>query len=433
MIIMVRLRDKLKLLLSLGAFFLPFLAGSCNQDSIFDYISQEAEPTEAAIKGSPSRIVESGGKLYIANGRLWEYDPGTAEWKDDIAGPGGYVLDVASTTSVSPSASVLYALTISDSSARAVKKNDGNGWSPTAIAPNTDYPLILNIFGAGDILFATGAKKNGADYDYAILYCRQSETAFSMSNVKDDDDDITPSINKIRLTGAGKVGSNYYLATRGNGIYQADGSNLSNIFEAPAYVRDENGKLKLDTDGNPIVASVPTVMAGLLQTQDAQGKDIIIGVSREGTTVHIDSAGVLTVGSTSLGGTNTGALALMISPNPQPDPKDTNEGSFDKLLLLGYRGNTSYQHGYREVQLNSANGNHSDAKIPGSPGSAQPSSIQNEQQYTSSLRRYPVTALWVVQNTADTKAPSVIFASTTNQGLYSYKDRNGNWEWNHEE
>jgi hypothetical protein len=405
------LRDKLKLLLSLGAFFLPFLAGSCNQDSIFDYISQERAPTEATIKGSPSRIVQanlgSGDKLYIANGRLWEYDPGTAEWKDDITtGLKDYVMDVASTISVSSSGSagVLYALTTSDSSAKAVWKNAGTGWSSTAITPNTDYPLILNIFGAGDILFATGAKKNGADYDYAILYCRQSETAFSMGNV-------TPPIDRTRLTGAGKVGNNYYLATRGNGIYQADGSNPTIAF-VPAT--------PTPTLENP-TPSVPTVMAGLLQTQDAQGQDIIIGVSREGTTVHIDSAGVLTVGSTSLGGTHTGALALMDSPDPK--------GGFDKLLLLGYRGsNSSYQHGYREVQLNSANGNHSDAKIPGSA----PSSIQNEQQYTSSLRRYPVTALWVVQSQVPAD-PSVIFASTTNQGLYSYKDRNGNWEWNHEE
>jgi hypothetical protein len=410
MIIMFRSHNKLKLPLSLGTFFLFVLIPGCNQDPIFDYISQEAAPTEAAIKGSPSRIVEAGGKLYLANGRLWEYDL-TGTSRSEIDGPGDYVKSVASTTV--GNSSVLYALTMENTvSTGKVWKRNGTTWDP--VAPPGGYPHILNFFGAGDILFATGAKRSGEDFTYAILYCKQSETAFSMSNV-------TPPIDKPpRLTGAGKVGNNYYLATSGKGIYQADDTNLSNIFEAPAYVREEDGKLKTDTDGNPILASVPTVMAGLLQTQDAQGQDIIIGVSREGTTVHIDSAGVLTVSSYTLGGTYTGALAMMNIP-VQPD------GS-DRLLLLGYRStNTSYSNGYMEVLLNSVDGTHEgNLRIP---GENQPSSIEKEPQYTSSLRRYPVTALWVV----DPAAPSVIFAATSNQGLYSYRERDGIWEWNHEE
>jgi hypothetical protein len=403
MINMCKSHHKLKLLLSLGALFLPFFAGSCNQDSIFDDISWETAPTEPKIKGAPSKIVQAdiggGNKLYTANGRLWEYDPAfsDASWNQSD-GPGGYVADVASISGAA--GDTLYALTIDNTSTRALK-NNGTGW--IGIDLPGDYGFIQNIFGAGDTLFAAGAKRNGNDYDYAILYCRQQDSEFG----------ILTETGWAILTGAGVAGTDYYLATLGNGIYKAP-------FPFPS-------------SGNPTVDSatesyIPDSIAGFLQV----APDTIIGVSRSGHILYIDSSGIKDPGA-SLGGTHTGALALMDSPDPQPDPQG---GSFDKLLLLGYRGsNSSYRHGYVEVQFNGANGNREiNSKIPGAD---QPSSIKDDgrkdQQYTSSLRRYPVTALWVSPNTADPKSP-LIFAATTNQGLYSYRYRSdGGWQWNHEE
>ncbi|MDR1248685.1 MAG: hypothetical protein LBK63_05205 [Treponema sp.] len=385
---------KLKLLLSLGVFFLPLLAGGCNQDSIFDYISEETAPTEAKIKGSPSKMVKAGNKLYIANGRIWEYDLDGANWVRS-AGPGGYVVDVASTSD--SSGSVLYALTIDNTSTRVLKKN-GTGWSP--VAPDSDYPSIQNIFGAGDTLFATGAKRSGNDY--AILSCKQPAEAL-----------VNPApIGNAILTGVGKAGGNYYFATKGKGIYKAPDSDVSAISEASAT------KDVPDGNGNSILAPVPMDMAGFLQTKET---DPIVGISKGGIIVYITGSDV-TVYPTALGGTYTGALALMQSPDPQ--------GIFDQLLLLGFKGSTSYKHGYVEVQFSSAAGTPDVTRRI--PGANQPSSIQKEQQYTSSLRRYPATALWVLQ-APDPKSPSVIFAATANQGLYSYRIRDTDWEWNHEE
>jgi hypothetical protein len=224
------------------------------------------------------------------------------------------------------------------------------------------------------------------------------------------------------LTGAGKVGTDYYLATLGSGIYKASIPGSGDPTVTPVTEASIPGSTSAEFD-------IPGNIAGFLQA-DA---DTVIGVSTGGHIFYIDPSvntpDRIQSSGASLGGTYyTGALALMDSPDPQPD---TQGGFFDKLLLLGYRGpNSSYRHGYVEVQFNSVTGNHETTRVP---GANQPSSIQRESQYSSSLRRYPVTALSVLQN-QDPASPSVIFASTTNKGLYSYRDRSdGGWQWNHEE
>jgi hypothetical protein len=407
MINMFRSHATIKLLPALAAVCLLFLAAGCNQDSIFDGISSETAPTQAKIKGSPSKMVKAnignGDKLYITNGRLWEYDLSAsgAKW-DRRAGPGGFVADVAST------AGALYALTINNTSTRVWKgvwntTNTVIDW--TQIAPFGDYDIIQNIFGAGDTLFATGAKGAGNAYDYAIHYCKQQDSKFAL--LEETGDAI--------LTGAGVAGTDYYLATLGNGIYKVP---LSGAFVAESM--------------NKSYSYIPLSIAGFLQAKEPDPNTgepgSIIGVSRGGHILRIDSTGVKDPGA-SLGGTSTGALALMANPAPQ--------GNYDKLLLFGYKGpNSSYRHGYLEVQFNSATGDHETSSRV--PGANQPSSIQDDsrkdQQYTSSLRRYPVTALWVLPSADPTKTPAEIFAATTNEGLYSYRYRSdGGWQWNHEE
>jgi hypothetical protein len=400
---MLKSYAKMKFLPALGAFLLLFLIAGCNQDSIFDDISWETAPTQPKIKGSASKIVQAdlgaGNKLYIANGRLWEYDLQSGSSWNRSSGPGGFVADVAST--VSNGEGALYALTIDGASTRVWKTKDGTDW--TQISPpsaSDDYHFLQNIFGAGDTLFAAG-RKNASDY--AIHYFRQQDWGSGFARLEETNDAI--------LTGAGVTGLNYYLATLGNGIYKAS----------------------FPSSGAPNVESVSGLPSGVIAGFLQAAPDTIIGISRSGHVFRIKSSVVENTGA-SLGGTYTGALALMDSPNPQPDP---NGGNFDKLLLLGFKGsNSSYRHGYVEVQFNNANRTHeTTARIPGAnqPTSIAYDSQQKDQQYTSSLRRYPVTALWVLQN-PDRASPSVIFAATSNEGVYSYRYRSGGgWQWNHEE
>jgi hypothetical protein len=393
---MPRLRNKLKLLLSLAA--LSLLMAGCSQDPIFDYISGETAPTEARIQGEPSRIVDATDngvdKLYITNGRVWEYDTTdpNARWNRMAKQPRGSVKDLAS------AGGVLYARTNNnDTGAPSVWKSDGaGGWDATPLGPHQDYPLIVNIFGADDTLFATGAKRADNISDFALLYYDQSSGEFVFLGA----------IGGARLSGAGKIGNDYFLATRGNGIYKASGPVTPGTTIAAASSSDP----------------IPPKMAGLLQAQDTQSRDIIIGVSEAGHIVYIDPSGSIKADQTTLGGTYTGALTLIESPDPQ--------GGYDDLLLLGYKGSTSFQHGYVELQFNSDSGTHDGNRRV--PGEAQPSSVSGgAQQYNASLRRYPVTALWAPSTG---KPPLLIFASTSNQGLYSYRNRSdGGWQWNHEE
>jgi hypothetical protein len=390
MTIMFKVYNTIKFLTCLAAFSLSLAAAGCNQDSIFSYISEEAAPTKAKIKGSPSKIVKAtvDGKerLYVANGRIWECEAESpaASWSR-IAGPEGYVVDIASTSD-----GVLYALAI-DNTATEVWKKDGTGWAIVALPG--DYRFIQNIFSAGDILFATGGKRAGGDYEYAILYYKQQDSGFTVSEP----------LGKATLRGAGKVGPNYYLATLGNGIYKDSGDLV----------------FKAETATPPI----PAAIAGFLQVK-TDSKEAIIGIGRGGLLVYIDASGI-TVDSTSLGGTYTGALFLTDIPKEEQD-------GFENLLLLGYQGsNSSYEHGYMELQFNSDTGTHQGTRRI--PGENQPSSISGDRQYDSSLRRYPANAFWVLP-IKEGAAHSVIFASTSNQGLYSYRNRSdGGWQWNHEE
>jgi hypothetical protein len=292
------------------------------------------------------------------------------------------VVDVASAEGF------LYALTINNTATRVWQKDAaGSGWTP--VDPPDAYGFIQNIFGAEDALFATGAKSAGNDYDYAILYKKSNQF------------ELVKEIDKAVLTGAGKVGGDYYLAARGKGIYRAS---------------DADPALALAT----ATPSAPSDIAGLFQ---AEKNAIIIGISKGGSLVRIDSSGP-TVDGASLGGNYySGALSLM--DNPEDPPSD-----YDKLLLVGIKDPDSlYKQGYMELRFKSSDGTHGGTTIP---GENQPSSVNDYRQYDSSLRRYPVAAFWVLPKSGD--APQVIFAVTSNQGLYSYRNRSdGGWQWNHEE
>jgi hypothetical protein len=390
------LYDKVKLLTRIVALSTTLFAMGCNQDAIFYYISGETAPTKPLIRGSPSKIVsvdangtdEGGENLYLANGRIWGYDLSTSIWSRS-PGPGGYVVDVASVSDGAKD--VLYAL-----ADRAVSKYDGSGWTKVSHSTESaEYGFVQNIFGAKDILFATGAKSVGDEYEYAILYCKPQDSEFTV---------LSLALGNSCLSGAGKVGGDYYLATMGTGVYKASGASLT----------AEPAKSIGDKD-------IPSSIAGFFQTTEPEA---IIGISRNGIVLYINAAAGLRVDDTSLGGTYTGALALTDLPEPHDD-------GFDKLLLLGYQGSkSSYEHGYMELKFKSSDGTYEKTRVP---GAAQPSSVSDYRQYDSSIRRYPVTALWVLEPVGEAPYP-VIFAATNNQGLYSYRARSdGGWQWNHEE
>jgi hypothetical protein len=392
---MFRLYDKVKLLAVLCALLASLALAACNQDSIFAGLDSAVPPTDPRIQGTPSKIVTADGKLYVANGKIFEYDAALGEgtkWKKLENAPEGYVADVASADN-----GVLYALTIKNTTATVWKKGEPK-WK--AISAATGYDFIQNIYGVGDKLFAGASKSTSAGgNDYAVLYEDPSDGFHKLVETE-----------SAILTGAGVINNEgtltYYLGTLGKGIYMVTGS-LGTLSAS-----------QLDTP-----STIPTHIVGFLQLDD----DTVIAASKNGNILRGTSAG-FTVPASSLGGTFTGALALVDVDDPE------RKGEKASLLLIGVRGgNTSYKHGYRELLIN-ADGTYGEGEKLRTPGDSQPSSIVNMKkkeglgQYEQSLHKYPVTSLWVLQSD-----PTILFAGTPKNGLYSYRERSKVWQWNYEE
>jgi hypothetical protein len=132
--------NKYRFLLVAGVFACLFV--SCEQYAIFSAIAQEVKPKPALIKGSPSGIVESGGKLYVANGELWVYSGGS--WTKDSNVPAG-VRDVAATSTD------IYVVAVDKSPSLSII---GRG----VISPPSG--TVQGIYGAGTMLYVAAGNGN---------------------------------------------------------------------------------------------------------------------------------------------------------------------------------------------------------------------------------------------------------------------------------
>jgi hypothetical protein len=175
--------------------FISLVLAACNQDPIFTMISNEVEPKDPLINGSPSKLVRFDNAIYVANGKLWRYSGGG--WSG--AGGPSNVYDIAATKDA------LYLLSVSGSS-YTVYKRDSNG--QTLQIPNASgYSMIQGIYSNGDDLYAGGS--NGSE-GYALL---ELKTNGSLG--------VKYSIGSP-LTG---VAGDYYTAGR-SGIYRISNNTL---------------------------------------------------------------------------------------------------------------------------------------------------------------------------------------------------------------
>jgi hypothetical protein len=390
--------------------FLCLGIGGCAQDSIFYNISNEIIPKDPIIPGSPTKILQIDKELYVASGGIFKYAGSSGGWRALDTAPGGFVADISFTKDTG----TLYALTTGST----VSKRRGDGVTWDKVPNTTGYPYIHAIFGTAGQMFAAGARHaaGGSErvFDYAILY-EDGTGVFRLLTA-----DITingEKRNVEKLSGAGKIGSTYYLGTMGTGI-------LSVTSLDPAVVAPE-----------PVDAEYGGVIAGLIQPTinpligepDSLGYELIIAVSRNGYIfVRNDkSGGFVSKGSF---GTFTGALALAEATHVTVS--DGTALSPQVMLLIGVRVST-YTYGYREVLFNINTGTiDQNWTWVQTPGSAAPSTITNTPKYNSSLGKLPVNAMIAFSETADSgEKNQVLFASTQSSGLYSYK----NEEWNGEQ
>jgi hypothetical protein len=390
--------------------------GGCAQDSIFYNISNEIIPKDPTIPGSPTKILRIGKELYVASGRIFKYANSSGGWRALDTTPSGFVADISFTKDkVDPDKNTLYALTTGSTVWK--RRNDEVTWDEV---PNgTEYPFIHAIFGTADQMFAAGARyassSSGRVFDYAILY-EDGTGEFQLLTAV-----ITTINNEKRnvekLSGAGKIGSTYYLGTMGTGI-------LSVTSLDPAAVAQE-----------PLGVEYGGIIAGLIQpTIDPStgnpfpaGYELIIAASRDGY-IFVRSDKSTSFVSKGSFGTFTGALALA-----EATYLTTSGGAAlppQVMLLIGVRVST-YTYGYREILFDiNAGAIDQGWTWVQVPGGAAPSTITNTPKYNSSLGKLPVNAMTAFSETAASgEKTQLLLASTQSSGLYSYR----NEEWNGEQ
>jgi len=378
---------------------LSFLFIACDQEPLFWDISQEYPPIEPIIKGAPSRIVTveytdsnaPTGKatvLYVTNGTVWEWDTSTSSnpnWRKMTTQPGGKIKTLAAADEY------LFSL---DNNGN-IRRFDGLEWLSISKPAGTPEQL----FGAGKYLFVgslTGAR--GEKDGYSIFAMDVTSDPPNMTSIKS---------GTGLLAGAAENGGMYYLGIRGEGILSTSNP-TSSLEDSTAVPGTETFSIIGLIEHGGIVVAVTT---GRQILYSSGGSFASLGAS---TTFYF-----------------SGAMASW----------KNSDG--DLLLLLGLqRTSGSFGYGYRELMWKSGEAFDTNKRLytPGEDrGSTNPyiSSVQQGSQYTSAIGNHVVTALYAVPpslaNPADEGERPIVFASTQKNGLWSYRIRKEEAQWNGED
>jgi hypothetical protein len=356
-----------------------FAFGACT-DSIYYTISKEVTPVDARIKGGPSNFAVSDNYMYVASGsKLFRYQGG--KWDDKkFSQPGGRIKQLAS------AGGRLYALCYNDddnpTGTTALRRYAGDSSDWLEISGNTDgFNSFQSIYSANDELFI-GAEKNNE--------------LFAILHVKDDKiEKLVETGSRAMLCGAAFYETVYYLCTEG-------------------YVRndDKTGGIyfyNAEFDPQPIPNSKGFRFTGIISL-----KDSVAAIDRSGKLYAVKVQGI-SDSSASLGRESTGALAIW------------RKGGEPTLLLAG-RGALAegYTYGYLELDISSGvlSRNFSE------PGTKSTSTVADKELYISSIGKESITHIFQAPVEVDNNM--TLFASTQKNGVWSYKARDGKWQWNAE-
>jgi hypothetical protein len=354
---------------------------SCGQEPIFYEISLEEELVPPRISGTPTNMVVFDNKMYVAGERLFQYSLNSGKGAWDEPSPPPQLPN--RTISLAATNNHLYALT-GELGGSALYKKDKDSSSWEKVTKHPDYPILQTIYGDEKQLFAGAQKTTGNQY--AILY---------------DDGSGTLKLLKDKtglLKGAVLDGSSHLLAVFGDGNHTD-----------PQY----QGIFKVDEPAmyfhpDPVPGTEKKNFAGIIHTGSA-GASPIAAVGRNGVVYTGNNGGFTEMCQE--GPIFTGALAL---------GKGTKG---EDLLFLGVQGGSGAG-GYREILLSD-----NPWKLR-NPGETQPSSVSNYERYHSSIANHPVN--YIFQTPAEIDPGMTIFVSTQKDGLWSYRERDGEWQWNRE-
>ena len=368
-----------------------FTLGACN-DPIFYTIAQEVAPIEPRIKGGPTNFVVFNDVLYVASGNTihW-YKNGEWDSIGQVPQPRGRINFLA------VAGGYLYALCYlqdnKDTSVIMRLNSGGTDWNPLT---NTTGYHVMSIYAPdpNSPYVFIGAE---IDDSFAVLYA----DGLSIN--------IIPGISgaaEFELCGAAFDGIDYYLCTKGGGIYHVTAGLVPTLISGTENIKF-TGIISL---GSSYIAAIDR--AGKLYTVDSSG---IVD-----TTISIDGDYL-----------STGMLAIWEDP--------LKPGS--RMLLAGrqysvFLTSSAYTNGYVELELD-LNG------IPISafrePGISPPSSVVDgdNERYKSTIGRLAINYMFQAPrevDPGDSGRPGMrLFASTQNEGVWSYRIRNGIYQWNAED
>jgi hypothetical protein len=397
------------------------LLASCTQDPIFAMISREVKPREPRIKGVPSKMAIFTGKsgqaaVYVGGTFLHRYakakdGSGRAVWDETpIPQPPGGIIDLAATQKY------LYALTNPDFPAlyRWNGKID-EGWDPVSFF-HAEFPWLQAIYGetdnkgapATEYLFV-GARRANVGVkdrkDYAVFYIADT-TPNSIQEILPGSTGIP---GTALLTGAVFDNGRHYFSTGGDGVYQ---------WSSP-------GALPVNITGEKNVKGIIQIEAGRVLAFCYNGEILSVSPSSF-TTLNANGPGQYFRGPAAVwrnsDGNPTLLLAAVITPDSTYGPT----------------------YGYREINLGSGpvvTGVAGEIALrePGTPTTGYPSTMDDNNRYRDTIAPKPLNSIFQVPVSIDPEG--TLFASVqgtgtmkddTDGGLWSYRIRDGGWQWNAE-
>ncbi|MDR2575741.1 MAG: hypothetical protein LBC52_04780 [Treponema sp.] len=383
--------------------FVLALVFSCSQDPIFFTISTEPRPVKPRIPGGPTNMVVFNGRMYVASGKLFSYNNG---WDDSLQ-PGDKVIGLAST------GSHLYALCLTGSGVKTVlrRKEPTGGWADIGSA-ESKYTLIQSIYADNGELFAGAMNDKGSDY--GILYLDGG----TLRLIAGDTEMLSGAASRTELSE-----TVYFLSTKGRGVYTIidEGSGLAN--KTATHLGGSESKL----------------LMGMVKLKDdsTPSKEAIIVIERDGGTFYeVRKDGFRTLKYTggapvtsAIGKFATGALAEWVNV----------ENESQKMLIAGIQGGlfststtSSYSHGYVEIELDSPFNIVDGWLVLINNRSTNPDITVggNTDRYTATIGKHPVNHFF--QTPVEIDPNRIFFASTQTAGLWSYRYRDGGWQWNAE-
>jgi len=353
-------------------FSIVFLFGSCN-DPIFFIVHEEIPVLKPLIDGSPTNFVEYDSKLYVASGKkIFSYSNNKwTVWKK----LDGFVIGLAATDSS------LYALYLYNNNNGIIKRFYNNGNS----SEDLELSNVQSIHASEDVLFIS-VRNNDT---YSIYY-------------KEGSSDIKPISGTTfvsMLNGAVSDSTYYYLCTY-SGIFYVDKSQINTSSDLPIFGKDIG-------------------FTGIIKLND----NYSAAISNDGKLYEINNASISEAAKFSEDRYSTGALAVWYS------------GATPSLLLVGrreyyYSTTSGYSNGYVEIALDATGGIQPGAGF-NEPGKSSPSSIDNYDRYISSLGKKPINH--IIQAPAAIDPNMTLFASTQQNGVWSYRFRDNGMQWNAEQ